>query len=115
MADLPATVPQAIDLSATSRLLSWRTFLAGLLSGVLILCAGLATFLFLRPKHVEGVDRIDPSVYQLWGPMLKVGEEVDICVATPPALLLHAYKEGQLPGVGFTPPLYGAQRGLHLV
>ncbi len=61
------------------------------------LTALLATGVLLaltRPWKAAAL--VDPIVREAWGPMLGPGQQADICIATPPALLLHPYR-GALP------------------
>jgi hypothetical protein len=69
-------------------------FLAGLFVGALIFGCILLTV------HRRGdaiASPIDPIIRRAWGPMLNAGEHVYVCLATPPALLLHSYREDRLP------------------
>ena len=75
----------------------WKTkhllcmFAAGALTA--LLAAGVPLGL---TKPWKAAALIDPLVREAWGPMLGPGQQVDICIATPPALLLHPYR-GALP------------------
>ncbi len=93
-------VPAVIDVPETRSRIFWRPFLAGLVTALVLSAGGVGMWLLFRPVRVTAVNGIDPSVRQLWGQMLRAGEEVEICVATPPAMLLHSYKDGQLPPIG---------------
>jgi hypothetical protein len=74
------------------RPLIWKSFLAGVLASALI----FAVILLARASS-RYVNPIAPILREAWGPMLNPGEKVAICIATPPAMLLHSYKDGQLP------------------
>jgi hypothetical protein len=58
-----------------------------------LLCAGI--FFSFRSRATQTI--IDPAVREAWGGLLKKGEVVDVCVATPPAMLLHSFRDGVLP------------------
>ncbi len=98
--EMPLTVPQLAGTPARTDRLFWWPFLAGLSSAALLLFVGTIAFFLLRPNRVQDADGIDPIMRQLWGQMLQKGEQVEICIATPPAMLLHSYKNGQLPPIG---------------
>ncbi len=66
-------------------------FAAGALTA--LLAAGVLLGL---TKPWKAAASIDPIVRAAWGPMLGPEQQVDICIATPPALLLHPYR-GALP------------------
>jgi hypothetical protein len=70
----------------------WKPFLAGVLASGIIF-----VFILLARGSSKHVDPIAPILREAWGPMLNPGEKVEVCVATPPAMLLHSYKNGQLP------------------
>ena len=53
--------------------------------------------IWIYTAHEKLVEPIDPIVREAWGQMLSRGEHVDVCIAGPPAMLLHSYKEGTLP------------------
>ncbi len=72
----------------------WKPFLIGGAASALILVS-LATMLLLRGSF--SALHIDPILREAWGQMLEPGEEVTVCIATPPAMLLHSYKDGQVP------------------
>ncbi len=75
----------------------WKTkhllwmFAAGVLTALLAIGVLLAL-----TKPWKAAASIDPIVREAWGPMVGPGQQVDICIATPPALLLHSYR-GALP------------------
>ena len=104
LVDTAVALPPAIQLPAPGNRLFWRPFLAGMLAAVLMLSAATALVRLVRPWHLAGnsaeASSIDVSVRQLWGQMLRAGEEVEICIGTPPAMLLHSYRDGQLPPIG---------------
>lgn len=76
---------------------AWRKpFLAGVLLALAIFSAILIP-LVLRQRAAYNPSPIDPVVRSAWGTMLKPGVPVVVCTATPPAMLLHSYKDGQLP------------------
>jgi hypothetical protein len=74
----------------------WKPFVAGIL--VAVTCLG-ALFIatVMRQRSAYSPAPIDPLVRSAWGMMLKPGVPVEVCIATPPAMLLHSYKDGQLP------------------
>ncbi len=55
-----------------------------------------AGVLLALTKPWKAAASIDPIVREAWDPILSPGQQVDICIATPPALLLHSYR-GPLP------------------
>jgi hypothetical protein len=84
--------PSAMVAPPPPRPLIWKPFLAGVLASALVFA-----FILLVRHPFRHVDPIAPILREAWGPMLNPGEKVAICIATPPAMLLHSYKEGQLP------------------
>ncbi len=93
----PPQIPVAIPLQAGAPTLirptARRSFLLGAATAAVLLCSG---FVLLRQSSGRPVT-IDPVLRQAWGDMLNPGAPVEICVATPPAMLLHSYKDNQLP------------------
>jgi len=71
----------------------WKPFLAGALTAALLLAAGL----LVNGSFWRVDDPIAPILREAWGPMLNAGEKVEVCIASPPAMLLHSYKDGQRP------------------
>lgn len=72
----------------------WKPFLTGSLSAAL-LTALLA--ILVRRSAIPGSNAVDPVVARAWGAMLTPGQQVEVYIATPPAMLLHSYKDGELP------------------
>lgn len=71
----------------------WWPFLLGVL-----VASGFCGALFWGMR--TGVAKraaIDPILREAWGQMLEPGTPVEICIATPPAMLLHSYHDGELP------------------
>lgn len=89
-------VLSTVSQSDAPRSLPWKAFLAGGLSAMI-----MTAFVFSIVPRVRGSipqpASIDPVIAQAWGQMLNRGEPVEICIGTPPAMLLHSYKDGQLP------------------
>jgi len=82
---------------------SWaRPFAAGLVTASFIFSA-IAFWMTSRTP----ADRIDTAVREAWGELLKSGERVDVCVATPPSMLLHSFRERSLPAHPFYLPAPG--------
>ena len=48
-------------------------------------------------RSAPPTSKIDRSVASAWGQMLIPGEQVVVCIATPPAMLLHSYRDAKLP------------------
>ena len=55
----------------------------------IVLVESVALVLVLSRK---AVDSVDPALHETWGPMLRPGAEVVICIGSPPALLLKSWK-----------------------
>lgn len=73
-----------------------RDFLIGALAAMLVTTALFSYILYRR--SALGVPTLpDPVVLRAWGQMLNRGQAVDVCIANPPAMLLHSYKDGELP------------------
>jgi hypothetical protein len=85
-------VPMAAAPPVPRRIFAWKSFAGGVLASALVFALVL-----LARGSFRHLDPIAPILREAWGPMLTTGEKVEICIATPPALLLHSYKEGQLP------------------
>ena len=68
----------------------------GFAAGV-ILTAALAvlTFLLLPPVKVRG--SAATILREFWGPLLQPGNDVILCIATAPSMLLHSYQDGTAP------------------
>ena len=90
-----ASVPVAAK-PRISALPIW-SFAAGFAAASLVFGAIAVWIAFRKPA-----DPINSIVREAWGELLKPGERVDVCVATPPAMLLHSFREHVLP----THPLY---------
>lgn len=58
-----------------------------------LLCGGLFFSIGLRGTP----NKIDPVIRGAWGGLLKAGAFVDLCVAAPPAMLLHSFRDGVVP------------------
>jgi hypothetical protein len=71
---------------------STKSFALGAITATL-LCAGV--FFWIGFSGAQ--NKIDPLVREAWGGLLKTDEFVDVCVATPPAMLLHSFRDGVLP------------------
>lgn len=82
--------------SEAPRILPWKPFLAGGVSA-LVMTALALSFIPRWRGAIPKPGSIDPVVAQAWGQMLNRGEQVEICIGTPPAMLLHSYKDGELP------------------
>lgn len=95
----PSAVQRVTSLAITSppKATIWKPFLSGALLATLLMAVVFALFIW----HLDRSRRIDPLVRSAWGTMLTPGVQVDVCIATPPAMLLHSYKNGQLPSVPF--------------
>ena len=78
----------------------WKPFVAGVFAALVPMAAVIWAVLALRSNAVARVNWIDPIVREVWGPMLQPGAEVEVCIATPPAMLLHSYRDGQIPPTG---------------
>jgi hypothetical protein len=77
-----------------------KAFSAGVGTAILMGLLLGAALLLRRPFTESAHD--DPALHEAWGPMMSSGMPVDVYIATPPAMLLHSYKEGQLPTRGLT-------------
>lgn len=71
----------------------WRPFLLGAVVTGGICCA---LFWGMRATTAKRAG-IDPILHEAWGQMLDPGTPVEVCIGTPPAMLLHSYRDGQLP------------------
>lgn len=91
---LELSVQAPITQPASARTNTWRPFLMGVAASALIV-ASLGTILLLRGSFFAV--HIDPVLQEAWGQMLEPGQEVTVCIGTPPAMLLHSYKDGQVP------------------
>ena len=69
-----------------------RPFLFGVLAASLVFASALWLGLIRKPAQA-----LDPVVREAWGELLQPGERVDICLATPPAMLLHSFRAGIVP------------------
>ena len=68
---------------------SYRGLVVAFCAGALaILAAGTAALVFVNARKVT----VDPTLLDAWGPMLRPGAEVVICIGSPPALLLKNWK-----------------------
>ncbi len=91
--------PAALRPSATPPIrTAWR-HPAILGAGLLVaLAAGYVLgALSFRSRSAPPASALDRTVANAWGQMLTRGERVDVWVATPPAMLLHSYRDGKLP------------------
>lgn len=84
------------ERSAPSASFGKREFLLGALAATLLTTA-LFSYTLYRRSASAGPVVPDPVVARAWGQMLNRGQQVDVCVANPPAMLLHSYKDGELP------------------
>lgn len=94
----PAVAPQVFAAAPqpSSRSSAWKPFVAGMfvaLTAASIVIIALA----LHRRSTYEAAPIDPVVRAVWGSMLRPGVPVEVCIATPPAMLLHSYKDGQTP------------------
>jgi hypothetical protein len=90
----PSVTPPSFPDGAWAR--SWKPFLSGGLVAALIM--GLIFVpIIVRSGAAQRASQIDAVVRSAWGAMLNSGTQVAVCIATPPAMLLHSYKDGQLP------------------
>lgn len=71
---------------------SIKPFALGVIAATLLCCAVFYAIAFRSPRN-----QIDSVLREAWGGLLKTGELVDVCVATPPAMLLHSFRDGVLP------------------
>ncbi len=69
-----------------------RPFWAGSAATAFIL---ILAFIFAR--RFENRTRVEPVLREAWGRILTPGQTVDVYIASPPAMLLHSYREGLLP------------------
>jgi hypothetical protein len=92
----PITAESPRETSAPRRTFSKREFFAGALAATL-LSSVLFSLLLYRGSAGAAATVLDPVVVSAWGQMLNRGQEVDVCIANPPAMLLHSYKDGTLP------------------
>ena len=100
---LPQVVSRAALLSQSSAAPRsvWKPFGASAAAAVLVMCLVLGAALLLRGRSTKSAYG-DPALREAWGQMMSPGMPVDVYIATPPAMLLHSYKEGQLPTTGIT-------------
>lgn len=84
--------------SPSSKATLWKPFAAGVLFTLTLVSAVLIPVTLHRHSVYQSAP-IDSLVHAAWGAMLKPGEPVVVCIATPPAMLLHSYKDGQLPPI----------------
>jgi hypothetical protein len=92
------TPPLATPVSSSSKTTAWKPFAAGVFVALLTVSLVLVP-LALHRHSVYQAPAVDTLVRAAWGAMLKPGEPVPVCIATPPAMLLHSYKDGQLPPI----------------
>lgn len=59
--------------------------------------ASLISLLFFAHRLLWGGVHTDPILQEAWRQMLGTGQPVDVYVATPPAMLLHSYRDPILP------------------
>ncbi len=88
-------------LPVPARQTPWKPFLTGALAAALTGALALSIVVLLRGSYPKR-SPLDPAIREAWRQMLNPGEKVDIYIATPPAMLLHSYKVGQLPRNGHT-------------
>jgi len=73
---------------------AYRSFAFAFCAGALaILAVGTAALVLSR----KVVNSVDPALHETWGPMLRPGAEVVICIGSPPALLLKSWKVDPTP------------------
>jgi hypothetical protein len=87
----PAPVSEARLRAALRSPWLWP-FAAGILAASLVFAIVSWFGTFWRPA-----DKIDSMVREAWGDLLKAGERVDVCLGTPPAMLLHSFREHRIP------------------
>lgn len=80
---------------------AWRPFLAGAMVTAIVL-----TTIFFAGRGFFDRTWIDPILREAWRQMLNPGEAVEVYIATPPAMLLHSYRDDRLPA--FPAPLIPA-------
>ncbi len=78
-----------------------KPFLTGVLTASLIL---ISILIFTRA--FDNAPRMDPILREAWRQMLIPGEAVEVYIATPPAMLLHSYRDDRIPA--FPAPLLPA-------
>ena len=98
----PKTTPVAISAQPVEiRPGAFKPFLAGMIT-----TAGLVAAIFFIARAFQTPSRLDPILREAWHRMLNPGEAVDVYIATPPAMLLHSYKDERLPA--YPSPLFPA-------
>lgn len=88
-----ASEPTPVGQTTAIRRHFWPAFLSGMVIAT-VCCSVL--FAIMSRNGREGAG-IDPILHEAWGQMLEPGTPVEVCIGTPPAMLLHSYREGQLP------------------
>jgi len=66
------------------------------------------TFLLLSPVKIRS--SVPAILREFWGPLLQPGNDVILCIATAPSMLLHSYQDGSVPPeprIFRTPPEVG--------
>ena len=92
---MEAALPVAVSQLPPIRSPGWRPSLLGAAAGAL--CMALLFSSVLWQGTVSKTRKIDSILREAWGEMLNADMPVEVCIATPPALLLHSYREGQAP------------------
>jgi hypothetical protein len=94
---VPAPIPPSPPAEVQAQIpreSKWKPFLAGCVSAALI---ALVVIVLMQGSAGSRTPQIDAVVAQAWGQMLNPGQQVEVYVGTPPAMLLHSYKDGELP------------------
>jgi hypothetical protein len=90
----------------------------GFAAGV-ILTAVLAVLAFLLLSPMKVRSSVPAILREFWGPLLQPGNDVILCIATAPSMLLHSYQDGTVPPeprIFRTPPEVGKwYDGLHML
>ncbi len=96
---------------------TWRGFAFAFCAGALaMLVAGAGALVLVNARKAYSVD---PALHETWGPMLRPGAEVVICMGSPPSLLLKSWKVDPTPfNKDVTPapdPVINWYSGLHML
>jgi hypothetical protein len=62
-----------------------------------IVTAVLAVLVFWLLSPVKVRSSVTPIVREFWGSLLQPGNDVILCIATAPSMLLHSYQDGTVP------------------
>jgi hypothetical protein len=84
----PGLLPEPITVTPGKR---YRGFVLAFCAGALaVLAVGTAALVLVNAR--KAANSVDPALLDAWGPMLRPGAEVVICIGSPPALLLKNWK-----------------------